>query len=258
MAKLKRKFTLLPNADLSKILSGAIILSVLAIWHISTEYFHLPFYILASPSETVTAFWEAKGLILKNLMITMVEAFAGFGLGTLFAFVSAAMFLRSRSLRNGCLPLAIIAQSIPIVVYVPFITILFGFGQASKIVIAVIISFFPALVNQVRGFESVDPLVYDLLKSLDATWWQTFWKLRVPSSLRFLFASLKITSALAIVGAMVGEWASGSFAGIGYLILVFNNQLRTDLLLAAVISSSIASVLFYAAIALVEKWTIKW
>jgi hypothetical protein len=137
------------------------------------------------------------------------------------------------------------------------LVLLFGNGYAPKIIIAALISFFPTLVNMVRGLESVEPNAVELMRVLSASPAQVFWKLRVPSSLPFLFAALKIAATSCVIGAIVSEWI-GADTGLGYLITVSTFEFRTGLLYAAMVVGSAMALALFGAVILVERLVVRW
>lgn len=139
----------------------------------------------------------------------------------------------------------------------PLLVLWFGTGLFSKIVAAALVCFFPILVNTVKGLGSVNNDALDLFKSYSATKWQIFTKLRLPNSLPYIFSALKISTGLAVVGAVVGEFV-GASKGIGYVILVSSYHLETTTMFAAIIMSALAGVLFFWLISVLEKKFIFW
>ena len=135
--------------------------------------------------------------------------------------------------------------------------LLLGNGYAPKIVIAALISFFPTLVNMVRGLEAVEASALELMRVLSATRRQILFKLRLPSSLPFLFAALKISTASSVIGAIVAEWI-GADTGLGYLIVVSTFEFRTGLLYATTAVASFLALGLFLAIVVLERLVIRW
>jgi NitT/TauT family transport system permease protein len=217
----------------------------------------VPPIIFPSLEDTINALITSEPLLLQNLGVTLNEAIRGFILGNLIAIAVATVFVHSRNAERTLFPVAILIQTIPIVIYVPFLQIFFGTGQESKVIVSILISFFPTLVNMTKGFRAVDPNIRDLMRLLNASSVQVYWKLRWPSSLPYLFASLKITSTLCVIGAIVGEFF-GSQAGIGYLLQQFVFQEDKADLMASVLLASAASMVFFLVMVLAERYLIPW
>jgi len=154
-------------------------------------------------------------------------------------------------------PVAVAIRTVPIIAIAPILVLLLGNGYAPKVVIAALISFFPTLVNMVRGLEAVEPSALELMRVLSANRRQVFFKLRLPSSLPFLFAALKIATASCVIGAIVAEWV-GADTGLGYLIIVATFEFRTGLLYATTAVGSFLALAFFLAVVALEKAVVRW
>ena len=154
-------------------------------------------------------------------------------------------------------PLVVLINSIPVVAKAPILVLLLGNGFAPKIAIAAVISFFPTLVNMVRGLEAVNPQAMELMRVLSASKREIFLKLRLYNSLPYLFSALRISASSSVVGAIVGEWI-GSNYGIGALIIQATYAFDSALLYATVLVGSAFSVLFFMAISLAERLIVRW
>src|SRR5690606_13577736 len=152
---------------------------------------------------------------------------------------------------------ALMLKVTPIVAIYPLFTIWFGFGIWPKMLIAALITFFPMLVNAVIGLRSVDPQAYDFLRSLDASRWQVFWRLRLPSSLPYVFAALRISVPLSLIGAVVAEFLSGT-SGMGQLILIANGDFDTPALFGAVVVLAALGVTLTGAVSYLERRVLTW
>ena len=145
----------------------------------------------------------------------------------------------------------------PIVAIAPLLIVWFGNGLLPKVIVAAIISFFPVVVNTTKGLRSVDAEAFDLFDSMSATQSQVFFKLRVPSALPYLFAALRISSTLAVIGAIVGEF-SGADRGLGFFIMISSHRLETVDMFVGILLSSLLGILFFYGIALLEKVIVPW
>jgi len=167
------------------------------------------------------------------------------------------VFVHRKSVEQAFFPIAVLLHSIPVVATAPILVLLLGNGLAPKVSIAAIICFFPTLVNMVRGLESVGAQSMELMHVLSATPREVFFKLRVPTSLPFLFSALRIAASTATVGAIVGEWI-GSQVGIGALIIQATYNFDSALLYATVLCGSVFSVAFFQLIRLIERLVVRW
>jgi NitT/TauT family transport system permease protein len=167
------------------------------------------------------------------------------------------MFVRFRTLEQGLFPIAIAVKTTPIVAVAPLLVIWLGTGWWSKIVAVILICFFPVLVNAVKGLKAADAEYRELFQTLGATRSQEFRKLRIPYCLPYLFSALKISSSLAIVGAIVGEFV-GATQGLGYLIMVSSAHLETATLFAAIAAAALAGIILFYVIGWAEERIIFW
>jgi NitT/TauT family transport system permease protein len=170
------------------------------------------------------------------------------------AIVGASIFVHSRIAERTLFPLAVLVQTIPIIVWSPILVIILPLDSLwPQVGIAFLISFFPALVNMTQGLRMVDPLLLDLFRVLNATRWQIFRKLRWPASIPSLFASLRITSTLSLVGAIVGEYVAGSGQSIGYELITAKQSIDTAQVMAIVLVATITGVIVFLVVAGVER-----
>jgi len=227
------------------------------VWLVAVEAFSIPVYVIPSPVHVAETFQRDFGTLMRNLLPTAAESLLGFGLGNLTAILVATVFVHQRHVREGFFPMAVLFNTIPIVAIAPILVLLLGNDMKPKIAIAALISFFPTLVNMVRGLESVPPQALELMRVLSASRREVFFKLRLYNSLPYLFSALKITASTSVIGAIVGEWI-GSTYGIGALIIQATYNFDTGLLYASVIMGSTYSVCFFSLISFLEGRLIRW
>ncbi|MDQ2805035.1 MAG: ABC transporter permease, partial [Pseudomonadota bacterium] len=219
--------------------------------------FHVRPFIAPSPGLVVATLIGKFGMLMGNLQVTAIESILGFVLGNLASIALATLFVHRKTLEYAFFPVIVLINSIPVVAKAPILVLLLGNGLAPKVIIASIVCFFPTLVNMVRGLEAVSPQAMELLHVLSASRWEVFAKLRLPSSIPYLFSALKIASSTAVVGAIVGEWI-GSQVGIGALIIQATYNFDSALLYATVLCGSAFSVLFFLAIKALERLCVRW
>jgi NitT/TauT family transport system permease protein len=269
-----------------------VLIGFLALWQFVPPAVGLRDYELPTFTATLQGLQSDWGDIGTALLVTLQDALVGFLIGNGLAILGATAFSYSRNTERAFYPLAIVIQTIPILVYAPLLTIIFfkipfltANSQAAAVVgVAVLITFFPTLVNVNAGFKSVDPRVYELMRLLNASRTQIFFKLRFPSALPYLFASFRITSTLAFVGALVGEYMVGggfnpvgaaldnagvhsilgfqtnpfNLAGVGYQMQLFYSRLDKPGIFADVLAVSVMSVLFFGLMVLLERICVPW
>nr|VFK41873.1 MAG: NitT/TauT family transport system permease protein [Candidatus Kentron sp. SD]VFK47782.1 MAG: NitT/TauT family transport system permease protein [Candidatus Kentron sp. SD] len=230
---------------------------LILLWEIVDAVFEVKKIIAPAPHEIALAFVTEWRALFKATGITMLESVLGFILGSLVAFMLAILFVYSSTLRIAIYPYAVALKSTPLIAIAPLLILWFGNGLLSKIVMAALVAFFPVLVNAVDGLTSVEKDALSLMRSLSASQWQIFWKIRFPHSLPFIFSSLKIASSLAVVGAVIGEF-TGSTSGIGHLINTSSYYLDTDVMFAAILMISSGGIIFFGIVSLAEKRIVFW
>ena len=236
---------------------GLTIVALVVIWQLVVVAFSVPSYIVPTPMEVWRTLVADRGLLAHNLVPTAVETGLGFLAGNGIAILLAVIFVYSKPVERALFPVAIFVRTIPIVAIAPVLVIILGSGIAPKVVIAALISFFPTLVNMVRGFESVDAQALELMKVLSATRREVFIKVRMFASLPYLFSALKIAATSSVIGAVVAEWI-GSNAGLGYLIVQTTFNYQTAELYATMVVTSLFATVFFALIGVTEKLTVRW
>ncbi len=234
-----------------------VFLAILVTWQLVDMLFDVPHYILPSPQDIVLEIGERYQDLLRQLAWTMLEAFLGFLLGSSLAFLTAVIFVHVRVIERSMYPWAIVMQTVPIVAIAPLLTIWLGFGLTPKVAISAIICFFPMLVNSIRGLRSVSPQAMELMHILSASEYDIFFRLRLPSSLPYVFAGLKVASTLAVIGAIVAEF-TGADRGIGYVVVAASYRIDTRLMFAGIAFSSAAGILFFYIISGIEKLVLHW
>ncbi|CDX59776.1 ABC transporter, permease protein [Mesorhizobium plurifarium] len=231
--------------------------SILLAWQYLLPLLGVPAYIVPTPTAIFGVFQKNFSLLIDNLRPTLIEALAGFVIGNLAAVLLAVLFVHSRVLQAAYFPIVLFFNTIPILALSPIIILIFGLGMTPKIVIAAVICFFPTLVNMIRGLDSASDNEHELFRVLSATRSEIFWSLRLPRALPMLFSSLRIASATAVIGAIVGEWI-GSDKGLGALIIQATFNYQSDRLYAAIMLSSSLSIALFCLVVLIERRIIKY
>jgi NitT/TauT family transport system permease protein len=231
--------------------------ALLLVWWALVTVFQVRPFIAPSPLVVAITLYQKFDMLVANLMPTALEALCGFLLGNTIAIAIATVFVHRKTIEQAFFPIAVLIHAIPVVATAPILVLLLGNGLAPKVSIAAIICFFPTLVNMVRGLESVGVQPMELMHVLSATPREVFFKLRVPTSLPFLFSALRIAASTATVGAIVGEWI-GSQVGIGALIIQATYNFDSALLYATVLCGSCFSVAFFQVIRLIERLVVRW
>ncbi|MCQ1855185.1 ABC transporter permease [Neorhizobium galegae] len=236
-------------------ISAAVGLVVL--WQFVVWFFKIPTFMAPSPVEVAYAFHDNAKLLWTNMLPTILEAFLGFVFGNLVAILLAIWFVHSATAEKAFYPIAVFIKAIPIIALAPILVLIFGNGLAPKIIIAGLICFFPTLVNMVQGLKSASPAMLDLMRVLSASNTEILWKVRLPSSMPFLFAALKIAATSSVMGAIVAEWIGSSF-GLGALIIEATYNFRSPLLYATVVIAAVLAVVLFFIVSVIEARMIRW
>jgi len=236
----------------------AVIVFVLA-WASLVAWQRYPSYILPGPGRVWARFLAmlADGTLPANTEVTLGEVFGGLALGLSVALLTGYGLAKSPTLERILSPYIVASQAVPIVALAPLLVIWFGFGGLSKILVCALTIFFPALVNTVIGIRSVEPDLRALMRSLQASRWQTFSRLEVPSALPVLFGGLKVSVTLAVIGAVVGEFV-GADRGLGFLINLARGLLDTPMLFVALFTLVTIALALYGVVAAIEHVMLRW
>lgn len=224
---------------------------LLALWEGITWGFGVPEFIFPRFSTLIVEFGRYPGFFLKGVWITSLESCAGLLLGGVAAYLLAVIFSFSNLLKQLFYHWFVALKTVPIIAISPMIVIWVGSGMVSKVLMASIITFFPILVNTLQGFYNITENQRNLFKSLNATFGQTFLRLRIPMSMGYFFTGLKVASPLSAIGALVAEF-SGANEGLGYIILKSSWESNTRALMVAVLLASVMGIALYKLIELGE------
>jgi NitT/TauT family transport system permease protein len=231
----------------------------LALWQGLTTVFNVETFLLPKPTDIARAFWDDKGTLWDYGLYTFKEAAGGFALGSAFGILMALFLARFRALGSALLPFAIAANAIPIIAFAPITNNWFGLlNPFSKMAIAAVLCFFPVMVNTLRGLTSVDVRSIELMRSYGAGEIATFRVVRIPNSLPFMFTGLKVAAVLSMIGAIVGEYFGGPTNALGVSILNDTQLFNFPRAWAGIALASAFGIVFYGAVALVERLTTSW
>lgn len=232
--------------------SPLVVLAILLIWQVIAMAFAIPVYILPQPINLVTALPANGQTLFTGWLITILEALAGFIIGNVFSIAVAFIVTVSRTARAGIMPVALAIKSVPMVAITPIITLSVGFGHSTVVTVAAIVCFFPTLVNVSRGLKAAPRGAMDLFHILDANPVQSFWKLRLPYALPYLFTALRITAPAAFGGAMLAEYVASN-SGLGYLIQDGYGQFQFILVWQIVVLATITTLTAFSIVVWFEK-----
>jgi ABC-type nitrate/sulfonate/bicarbonate transport system permease component len=231
--------------------------AIIGLWQVLSDYAVVKKYVLPSPASIVSAMHAHWHVLVRHAGHTSEEALLGFLIGNAAAVGLAMLFVYSRVARRSLYPIALASRAVPIIAVVPILVLWLGDTMSPRIFIAAVSVFFPTLINMVRGLRSVDAEVNELLHSLSASPWQRLTKIRLPASLPYLFAALKIGACSCFIGAIVAEWI-GANVGLGYLIVVSGYEFRVPTLWAAVMVAALLTLATFALVAIAERLAMPW
>jgi NitT/TauT family transport system permease protein len=233
-------------------------LVVLVGWQLAIDIFDIQKFLLPKPTEIGSRLFTERNVLWSAGWFTFQEAFWGFVIGSGLAIVSAMLLARFRRVGSSLMPYFIAANAIPIIAFAPIANSWFGIDRGSKIAIAAILCFFPVLVNTLRGLTSVKPSQIELMRSYAAGNPAIFRRVRIPNALPYIFASLKVASVLAMIGAIVGEYFGGSLGALGIQIKSAAALFNFETAWAAIIVACAFGTGFYLLIALAERLATRW
>lgn len=238
----------------------AVLIGIVALWQGLIVWTHAQQFLLPKPTSIASAFWTDKHELWSAGWYTFQEALGGFVLGSGLAILLALVLARWRPLGTALLPYAVAANAIPIIAFAPITNQWFGGGltKSSKIAIAAILCFFPVLVNTLRGLTSVRPQDLELMRSYGAGNVEVFRRVRIPTSLPFMFTGLKVATVLAMIGAVVGEYFGGALNAIGVLILSRSRVFQFNEAWAGVLVVCLFGLALYIAVASLERYVLRW
>ena len=221
-------------------------------WELVADALQIKPYLIPAPGEIAEALWQDREILAENGWVTLREVLAGFGVAMVLGVGFALALHLSETARRAVYPLLVASQTVPIIVVAPILVVWFGFGITPKLLIIALICFFPITVNTLDGLRSVDEEAVKLMRSLDAGRWAIMRRLELPAALPFLLSGAKVAVAVAVIGAVFGEWA-GSESGLGHLMMESSAQLLTARLFAAVVVLSLFAVVLFALLSLFER-----
>ena len=230
---------------------------VFVAWELTVRLFALPEYLLPGPEPVFVALAQNIRILAAQSLWTAGTVLAGFLVAAAVAIPLAMLIVISPVLERLLYPPMVATQSIPKIALAPLFIVWFGFGVAPKVAVAFLIAFFPIVIDTIVGLRSIDPAMIQLARSMGAPPRRIFLKLRLPHALPMIFGGLKVASALAVVGALTGEFV-GSDRGLGYLLVQASGNLNTALLFATLVILSAMAMAFFYLVEMLERIAIPW
>jgi NitT/TauT family transport system permease protein len=232
---------------------------VIALWEGSIAAFHIQQFLLPKPSDIVKSFWTERHTLWPAGWYTFKEALGGFAIGSGTAMVAATLVGRFKTVGTAFMPIAIAANAVPIIAFAPIFDIWFNpLSPSSKMAIAAVLCFLPVMVNTLRGLQAASPRQIELMRSYAATDLEIWRHVRVPAALPFVFTALKVSSVLAMIGAIVGEYFGGAFNALGVLINSDAQIFNFVRAWAGILLASILGLALYFSVVLAERIVVRW
>ena len=224
---------------------------LLGAWQVLVPLSGLSEFVLPTPLAIATRIVNEIPLLATHAYVTLFEVVAGFAMGVLIGIPLALAIFYSRAFERAIYPILVALQTVPKVALAPLLVLYLGYGWAPKITLAFLISFFPIVISTVVGLQSLDKNLVNLVRSMGASEWQTFFKVRLPAALPNIFGGFKVAVSLAVIGAVIGEYVAAE-RGLGYLQLQANSLFDTTLNFATVVTISGLGVMLYFIIDTIE------
>ena len=235
----------------------ALSLAALIVWEGAIRLFNVPTFILPAPSAVIVSLIENRAQLAAATQATALEVLFGFVLASLVGIAVALVIVRFERFGRALYPLIVLFQNVPKVALAPIFILWFGYDLAPKILLIVVIAFFPVAIDMLAGLQSVEPSFVSLMRSVGAGNGKIMMRVRIPHSLPHLMAGLKVAITFSVIGAIVGEFA-GANQGLGYVIQFASTQLDTPLIFAALVVVSVLGLIFYYGVELAERILVPW
>lgn len=231
--------------------------ATLLAWEALIRLLHVPEWLVPAPSNIIEVIAEKNSVMLFHTLATLQETVLGFALALGAGILFAIGIIHFPILRDTLYPTLIMFNSFPKIAIAPLFVIWIGVGIESKIANAFLIALFPIVINMIMGLTNMDPELLELVRAMSRSRWVLFWKIRLPHSLPYLFASCKIAVSFAVIGAIVGEFISGR-SGLGYLVLSANSTFNTPMAFTSLVYLVLMSLALYGVVVLAERIMLPW
>ncbi len=230
---------------------------LVVLWEVAVRALHIPSFLLPPPSAVARGVAGAPAQFLRHAWVTTYESLLGFGAATLIGIPAATLMAISPGVYQALAPLLVTAQSVPKVAVAPLLLVWVGAGLGSKVIMAVLIAFFPIIVDTATGLATADPDMILMARSLRASRWQLLREIQFPAALPLVFSGLKVAITLAVVGSVIGEFV-GAEEGLGYLILAFSARQDTPEIFACILLLAALGIAMYSLVCALERACVWW
>ncbi len=244
----KTKKTLIPVATF---------ITLIIIWQLFVSVAKPPKFILPGPVDIFNSVFKFGGEWVKHTAFTLSSTLLGFLAATVFGVLAAIAVVSSKFLDAAITPLLVVLQVVPKIAFAPLLLIWFGTGKLSIVLVTFLVAFFPIVVNMQLGLTQIEPELIDLTRCYHMSKFKVLMRIRFPNSIPYFFSSVKVASTLAVIGAITGEFV-GSNTGLGYLVIIANNNMNTPLAMGSILIISIFGLLLYWLTVMLERIFTPW
>jgi ABC-type nitrate/sulfonate/bicarbonate transport system permease component len=234
-----------------------LVVALLVAWEAYCRLAGVSPVVLPAPSRILDQLWTFRGDAVRHTLPTLTETATGLAVSVVVSVAAAVLMDRFEVARRALQPLLVASQTVPVVAIAPLLVLWFGFGLAPKILIVVLVTFFPVTIALLDGFAAASGEATDLLRSFGAGRGQLFRKLRWPAALPSFFTGLRIAATYGVIGAVFGEYV-GAYEGLGIWMQLSQNAFRTDLVFAAILLAAVLSVALFGLVVVLERLVIPW
>ncbi len=241
-----------------KIMPVLTLLAIFPIWEIVCRVFEIPNYILPSPSKIFDAFIHVEmSRWMMHLRATLYVALVGFLMSIVISLPLAILMVQSKFLSRTIFPILVVIQSTPVVAIAPLLIVILGAGDAPRLAITCLITFFPLVVSATTGMMETPPELIDLSRSLKGSALRQIWQIRLPYAIPHIFSGLKVAITLAIIGAVIAEFVAAE-KGLGYFVQFSTSYFKIPQAFAALMFLSVISLILFQLIGLVQRLFFRW
>ena len=229
----------------------------IAAWWAITTFTSIPPFMLPTPPSVAVALWTQRDLLFWNSLTTLTEILLGLLFGTLLGAAAALAIAASSTLQRWLMPILVLSQAIPVFALAPLLVLWLGFGLSSKITMAVLVIFFPVTANFFDGLRRTNPGWLDLARTMNASPYAILRHIRLPAALPAFASGLRVATAVAPIGAIIGEWV-GASSGLGYVMINANARIETSLMFAALLILCAIAITLYVAMDHLLRRLLRW
>lgn len=213
-------------------------------WWVVTAFCPVPDYMLPTPQAVAMALATQSAMLFLNMLITLAEILLGMVFGTILGALAALLMAALPTVQRWLMPVLVLSQAIPVFALAPLLVLWFGFGMASKIIMTVLVIFFPVTASLADGLRLTETRWLDLAATMNASRWKTLRHVRLPAALPSFASGLRVAAALAPIGAIIGEWV-GASSGLGYVMINANARIETDVMFAALLLLCVMAICLF-------------